>query len=105
MRRWPSLMKTTAATMRIANTMNGTMRASASGPLMIGPICCGTLPTMPAKMIRLMPLPRPRSLISSPSHISRIVPAVKLSSRLIVSTLNRSVAGMTPFALSRTLMP
>ena len=58
---------------------------------MIGPICCGMLPTMPAKMMKLMPLPRPRSLISSPSHISRIVPAVKLSSRLIVSMLNRSV--------------
>ena len=43
--------------------------------------------------------------MSSPSHMSRIVPAVKLSSRLTVSMLNRSVAGMTPFALSSTLMP
>ncbi len=60
---------------------------------------------MPAKMMKLMPLPSPFSLISSPSHIRRIVPAVKLSSRLSVSMLNSGLAGMTPFALSRTLMP
>ena len=34
-----------------------------------------------------------------------MVPAVKLSSRLSVSMLNSGFAGMTPFALSRTLMP
>jgi hypothetical protein len=34
-----------------------------------------------------------------------MVPAVKLSRRLRVSTLNRSLAGMTPLADSSTLMP
>ena len=35
---------------------------------------CGRLATMPAKMIRLMPLPTPRVVICSPSHIRNIVP-------------------------------
>ena len=34
---------------------------------------------MPAKMMKLMPLPMPRSVISSPIHISRIVPAVSVT--------------------------
>jgi hypothetical protein len=33
------------------------------------------------------------------------VPAVKLNSRLSVSMLNSEFGGMTPFALSSTLMP
>jgi len=33
---------------------------------------------MPAKMTKLMPLPIPFSVISSPIHISRIEPAVRL---------------------------
>ena len=104
-RRWPSLMKTTAATTTMATITNGIRRANASGPLMIGPICCGMLPTMPAKMMKLMPLPSPRSLISSPSHISRMVPAVKLSRRLIVSMLKSGFEGITPLADRSTLMP
>ena len=60
---------------------------------------------MPAKMMKLMPLPRPRSLISSPSHMSRMVPAVKLSSRLRVSKLKSGLGGMTPLAESSTLKP
>ncbi len=98
-------MNTTAAMTTTARMANGMIRARASGPERIGPICPGMLPTMPAKMMKLMPLPRPRSLMSSPSHMSRIVPVVKLMSRLIVSMLNRSLAGMTPFALSRMLIP
>ena len=31
--------------------------------------------TMPAKMMKLMPLPMPRSVISSPIHITSTVPA------------------------------
>ena len=76
-----------------------------SGPVTMGPAWSGMRPTMPAKMMKLMPLPRPRSLMSSPSHMSRIVPAVKLMSRAAFSKLNRSDCGMTPFASSRTLKP
>ena len=36
----------------------------------------GTRATMPAKMMKLMPLPMPRSVISSPIHITSTVPAV-----------------------------
>src|SRR5918996_30154 len=54
MRRCPSLMKTTAAMTMIASTTNGMSRASASGPLTMGPICCGMEPTMPAKMMKLI---------------------------------------------------
>ena len=35
---------------------------------------CGRLATMPAKMISEMPLPTPRAVICSPSHIRNIVP-------------------------------
>ena len=79
-RRWPSLTHTTPAMTRMAMMMNGTIRAQPSGPEMTGAAWCGMRPTIPAKMMKLMPLPMPRSLISSPSHISRMVPAVKLSS-------------------------
>ena len=36
----------------------------------------GARPTMPAKMMKLMPLPMPFSVMSSPSHISRTEPVV-----------------------------
>ena len=39
----------------------------------------GSRPTMPAKMMKLMPLPMPRSLISSPSHMRMRVPAVSVA--------------------------
>ncbi|MND08351.1 hypothetical protein D3C83_309130 [compost metagenome] len=47
--------------------------------------CCSRLATasgksatMPAKMISEMPLPMPRSVICSPSHIRNIVPEVSV---------------------------
>ena len=104
-RRWPSLMKTTPAITTIAIRMNGMMRSSPSGPVTIGAARCGRRPTMPAKMMKLMPLPRPRSLISSPSHISRIVPAVNESRSDRVSKLKSGFGGMTPFAESSTEKP
>ena len=35
---------------------------------------CGSFATMPAKMISEMPLPTPRAVICSPSHIRKMVP-------------------------------
>ena len=35
--------------------------------------------TIPAKMISDMPLPMPRSVICSPSHITSVVPVVSVS--------------------------
>ena len=37
--------------------------------------------TMPAKMMSEMPLPMPRSVICSPTHIMKAVPVVSVSMR------------------------
>ncbi len=39
----------------------------------------GRRATMPAKMSRLMPLPTPRLVICSPSHIRNMVPPVRVA--------------------------
>ena len=41
-------------------------------------VAAGMRATMPAMMIRLMPLPMPYSSICSPSHIRKTVPAVMI---------------------------
>jgi hypothetical protein len=46
--------------------------------------------TMPAKMMKLMPLPIPRSVMSSPIHIRAIEPAVSVAIWVRVSKLARS---------------
>ena len=46
------------------------------------PTVAGILDTMPAKMMKLMPLPMPFSVISSPSHIRSTEPTVR--ARIIV---------------------
>ncbi len=43
------------------------------------PMALGRPTTMPAKMISDMPLPIPRSLICSPSHMMKAVPVVRVS--------------------------
>ena len=50
------------------------VRAAGSAPSALGARL-----TMPAKMMKLMPLPMPRSVISSPSHIRTIAPAVSVA--------------------------
>ena len=50
---------------------------------------------MPAKMMKLMPLPMPRSVMSSPIHITRMVPATRDAIMVSVSRLARSKFGMT----------
>ena len=52
--------------------------------------------TMPAKMMKLMPLPMPRSVMSSPIHISRMVPAVRVTIWVSVVKLVRSKSSTTP---------
>src|SRR3990167_5972848 len=51
------------------------------------PIVTGIRPTIPAKIKILIPLPRPNSLICSPSHIKNIVPPVIVIIIAIVSTM------------------
>ena len=61
---------------------------------------------MPAKMMKLMPFPMPRSLISSPSHMRMSVPAVSVARIAMVSP---SAAGpnswMTPDRCMNTETP
>ncbi len=45
---------------------------------------------MPAKMIRLVPLPTPRVVICSPSHIRNMVPPV--SAAMVVMVKNSGLA-------------
>ena len=40
---------------------------------------CGRFATMPGKMISEMPLPTPRAVICSPSHIRNTVPPTKVT--------------------------
>jgi hypothetical protein len=44
----------------------------------VPPAAAGSPATMPPKMIIEMPLPSPRSVICSPSHIRNIVPVVSV---------------------------
>ena len=45
----------------------------------VWPIACGRPAAMPAKISSEMPLPRPRSVICSPSHIRNIVPVTSVT--------------------------
>ena len=45
----------------------------------VAEIALGSLATMPANMMREMPLPMPFSVICSPSHMRNEVPAVRVS--------------------------
>ena len=49
-------------------------------------ITTGQLATMPAKMISEMPLPTPRAVICSPSHIRNTVPPVSVMTAEIRTT-------------------
>ena len=56
-------------------------------------MAAGDLATMPAKMMKLMPLPMPRSVISSPSHIRMIAPAASVTIWVSVSKCDEVEAG------------
>ena len=77
-RRWARSTKTMKATTATASTISPTMNSEDSAPVRpsssVPASAAGKLATMPAKMIREMPLPTPRAVICSPSHIRNIVP-------------------------------
>ena len=83
MRRWPSWMKTIAAMIAIARNGIITLKI-ASGLVHHAWMPCGSRATIEAKIISEMPLPRPRWVISSPSHITSTQPVV--SARTITKT-------------------
>ena len=66
----------------------------------------GRRPTIPAKMMKLIPFPMPRSLISSPSHMRMSVPEV--SDARIASVrprLSGPKPGSTPERCMKTATP
>ena len=75
MRRWPSWTKTTDETM--ASAMSGKKIRSIGPPFHHALTPSGALVRMEAKMRIEMPLPMPRLVICSPSHISSTVPVVR----------------------------
>ena len=70
----------TTATMPIANAM---MNSADSAPVRpssrVWTSALGSAATMPAKMISEVPLPTPRAVICSPSHISSSVPPTRVT--------------------------
>ena len=74
-RRWPSWTKTIPTI--TARAMNGIITTKTWSGLFHHDERPGKIPeAIEAKIIRLIPLPTPRWVISSPSHISSTVPAV-----------------------------
>ena len=63
---------------------------------------------MPAKMISEMPLPMPRSVIRSPSHMMKAVPAVSVITVMKVNhtpSLGTTIEAMPRFAEGSLLRP
>ena len=93
------------ATAMIAMTTNS-VPAAMSGLSKKVPIAFGTRLTMPAKMMKLIPLPMPFSVISSPNHMSTMAPAVRLTIWVMVSNRERSKPPvMTPREFSSARNP
>ena len=76
MRRWPSFMNTTARITPSVTT--GSASRSNVPPLSQASIAGGAAVRIEAKISSEMPLPTPRWVISSPIHISSVVPAVSV---------------------------
>ena len=96
MRRWPSWMKTTAT--MIASAMIGKNSFSVGPPLIQALTPAGALARIDAKISSEIPLPMPRFVISSPIHISSVVPAVSVTT---ISTSRPAFASRTPCRLNR----
>ena len=82
-RRWARSMKQMnrtrpSASATITKITNGSMRAGAAALEQLREAPCGSWATMPAMMISEMPLPMPRLVICSPSHIRNMVPPTRL---------------------------
>jgi hypothetical protein len=73
------IMKPTTATMRTRRITRPKIFISpVETSLKVFMIAAGIRATIPAKMIREIPFPMPRSVICSPSHIIKAVPAVRV---------------------------
>ena len=107
-RRCARSMNTMNAMVAIATTTTARMKTVEIAPWRpsssVWPIAAGKAAMMPAKMIRDEPLPRPREVICSPSHIRNIVPPISVMTQL--TRKNRPGSVTTPACPSRpTEMP
>ena len=91
-RRIPRSMYTTAAMMKTMKTISPTAAPAESvSALTASTSVCpagGMRATIPAKMMSEMPLPMPLSVMRSPSHMMKAVPAVSVTT---VMNVNHSV--------------
>ncbi len=78
-------MKTMKVMTATAPTMNAMTKNGDNDPVRLNSKSCaiaeGTRATIPEKMMSEMPLPTPRAVICSPSHIKNTVPPVKRDHR------------------------
>ena len=95
-RRWPSWMKTTAAT--IDSAISGKKSFSIGPPFHQAAIPSGAPVRIEAKMSSEMPLPIPRLVISSPIHISSVVPTVSV---MMISVIRPRSASSAPWRRKR----
>ncbi len=66
-------------------------------------VALGSRATMPAKMMSEMPLPMPRSVMRSPSHMMKAVPAVRV---ITVMKVNHTESlGTTTWSISTPPRP
>jgi hypothetical protein len=83
MRRWPRSKNTIVMTDAITSTVAMSSDVGWICPSAVNCQVCarfdGKSATMPAKMISEMPLPMPRSVICSPSHMMKAVPVARVS--------------------------
>ena len=75
-------MKTINAITPTAISTSSIMNAADRAPVLpssrVPANACGRLATIPAKIIKDIPLPIPRAVICSPSHIKKTVPPTKV---------------------------
>ena len=83
MRRWARSMNTMKVTTATDITRKKMMKKVESAPVRpssrVDASACGRLATMPDMMISEMPLPMPRAVICSPSHIRKTVPPTRVT--------------------------
>jgi len=87
MRRWARSTNTTKATTARISSIRISAKAPFSSPVLtscsVPPKAEGSPARMLARMIMEMPLPMPRSVICSPSHIRNTVPVVSVMAAVI----------------------
>ena len=105
-RRWARSMNTMKAITATAITITGRMTPVDSAPWRpsssVPAIAEGNCATMPDRMISEMPLPMPREVICSPSHIRNMVPPVSV---IVVEIRKKKPGSLTTLPVPCSPMP